>query len=267
MIYKKYERLKERLASYQKMVIAFSGGVDSSFLLKVAHDVLQENAKALFISTPYIAHWEMEDALSIAREIGAPCEVIEKAWLDALRTNPQNRCYVCKHSLFSALLDSASQQGFFIVADGSNVDDLKEYRPGRVALQELHIQSPLVEAELTKSEIRQLSKELGLSTWDKPSYACLLTRFPYEKTISEKALEMVSLAEAYLIDEGYSDMRVRYDNAVARIEMPFTCKTHFIHDVRLDAICAHFKSLGFLHVTLDLEAYRHDSLNESKQKV
>jgi len=267
MIYQKYERLQEILASYQKILIAFSGGVDSSFLLKVAYDVLGANALGITASTPYIAQWEIDDAISIAREIGVSHDVVTLPWIEAIHSNPHNRCYLCKHALFSSFQKSAQEKGFSVIAEGSNVDDTKEYRPGRVALGELGIVTPLLEANLTKDEIRALSKELGLRTWHKPSYACLLTRFPYDRVMSQKELQMVGTAEAYLIEIGYADMRVRYENGIARIEMPFTCKIAMMNDPRLDTICEHLKSLGFLHVTLDLEAYRHDSMRESMQQV
>lgn len=262
-MYKKYERLVEIISSYESLVVAFSGGVDSSFLLKVAHNVLGENAIGITVSTPYIADWEVEDAIGIANEIGVCHEVVVKPWIEAVRKNPKNRCYLCKHALFSSLIKVANQKGFSAVAEGSNVDDTKEYRPGRVALGELGIKTPLLDAGLTKEEIRTLSKDLGLSTWDKPSYACLLTRFPYDKTIDEKALGIVGLAEGYMIEQGYGNIRVRYEEGLARLEMPKSQRLHLLNDERLSKMCAYLKSLGFLHVTLDLEGYRHNSVAES----
>lgn len=262
-MYKKYEHLKEIIASYKSLIVAFSGGVDSTFLLKTAYDVLGDNAIAITASTPYIASWEIDDAICIAREIGAQHEVIQKPWIEAIRQNPKERCYLCKHALFSSLLEVAQHKGFSAVAEGSNVDDTLEFRPGRVALGELGIQTPLLDVGLTKSEIRALSKALGLSTWDKPSYACLLTRFPYDKHIDENALRMVGLAEGYMIEQGYGNIRVRYVDGLARIEMPKEHSTHLLSDKRLPEICAYLKSLGFLYVTLDLEEYRHASVAES----
>ena len=262
-MYKKYERLLEIIGSYESLVVAFSGGVDSSFLLKAAYDVLGEKSIAITASTPYIADWEIKDAICIADEIGVHHEVVVKPWIEAIRENPKNRCYICKHALFSSLLEVAHQRGFSAVAEGSNVDDTKEFRPGRVALGELGIKTPLLDAGLTKEEIRALSKDLGLSTWDKPSYACLLTRFPYGKAIEEKALDMVGIAEGYMIEQGYGNIRVRYEDGLARLEMPQSHGIHLLNDQRLSDICAYFKSLGFLHVTLDLEGYRHNSVAES----
>lgn len=262
-MYKKYEHLKEIIASYKSLIVAFSGGVDSSFLLKVAYDVLGNKALGITVSTPYIASWEINDALRIATEIGVAHEVIQKPWMAALQENTKNRCYVCKYALFSSLLDIAHQKGFCAVAEGSNVDDTKEYRPGRVALGELGIQTSLLEAGLTKNDIRALSENLGLSTWDKPSYACLLTRFPYDKRIEEKALFMVDRAEAYMIKHGYGTVRVRYEEGLARLEMPQSLAIDLLNDQRLGDMCTYLKSLGFLHVTLDLEGYRHNSVAES----
>lgn len=266
-MYKKYEELSKILASYESLVVAFSGGVDSTFLLKVAYDVLGEKAIGMTASTPYIADWEIADAKRMAQEVGVHHEVVLQPWVEAIRSNPNNRCYLCKHALFSSLLDEAHQKGFRFVAEGSNVDDTKEYRPGRVALKELGIKTPLLDAGLTKSEIRALSKDLGLSTWDKPSYACLLTRFPYDKPIDEKALLMVSEAEGYMIAQGYGELRVRYEDGLARIEMPEREMIRLLKDARLKGLREHLKSLGFLHVTLDLEGYRHDSIAESLQRV
>lgn len=266
-MYKKYEHLTQILASYDSLVVAFSGGVDSTFLLKIAYDVLGEKAMGITASTPYIADWEIEDAKRIAQEVGVKHEVVKKPWIEEVKTNPNNRCYICKHALFSSLLDFAQQKGFSAVAEGSNVDDTQEYRPGRVALGELGIKTPLLDAGLTKSEIRALSKDLGLSTWDKPSYACLLTRFPYDKKIDENALNMVGEAEGYMITQGYGQIRVRYEDGLARIEMPESEMIRFMNDARLKGLRDHLKSLGFLHVTLDLEGYRHGSIAESLHVV
>ena len=262
-MYQKYKRLVEIIGSYESLVVAFSGGVDSSFLLKVAYDVLGENAIGITVSTPYIADWEVQDAICIADEIGVRHIAVFKPWIESVRNNPKNRCYLCKQALFSSLREIANQKGFSTVAEGSNLDDTKEYRPGRVALEELDIKTPLLEVGLTKEEIRTLSKEMGLSTWDKPSYACLLTRFSYDKTIDEKALGIVGLAEGYMIEQGYDTIRVRYEEGLARLEMPKSQGIHLLNDERLNQMCTYLKSLGFLHVTLDLEGYRHNSVAES----
>lgn len=258
-MFEKYEKLKAILASYERLVIAFSGGVDSSFLVKVAHDVLGENVLAITVKTPYIANVEVDDAVRVAAEIGAKHIVLEKPWLPSIQTNPENRCYLCKQALFSALQDFARAKGFSSVAEGSNVDDTHEIRPGRQALKELNICTPLLEAGLFKEEIRVLSKDVGLSTWDKPSYACLLTRFSHNVVIQRDALVMVENAERCLIENGYGKMRVRYEHHMARIEMEKEDALRFIEDVHFSRIIARLKSFGFVHVMLDLEGYRYQN--------
>ncbi|AFL68618.1 ATP-dependent sacrificial sulfur transferase LarE [Sulfurospirillum barnesii] len=256
---KKYENLKTILASHKRLVVAFSGGVDSSFLLKVAHDVLGENVLGVSVQTPYIAHGEIDDARRVAAQIGVSHVVHDAPWIESLKHNPENRCYVCKHALFSSLQSLANQKGFFAIAEGSNVDDTHELRPGRQALQELGIVTPLLEAQLHKEEIRALSKHLGLSTWDKPSYACLLTRFSHNVSIETHALAMVENAEAYLIAKGYAKMRVRYEQRMARIEMEKEDALRLMNDAHFSCMIAHLKAFGFLHVMLDLEGYRYES--------
>lgn len=255
-MYTKYELLRENIASLKSVIIAFSGGVDSTFLLKVAHDILGSNAIGMTVSTPYIAAWEIADAQRIAQEIGAKHEIISLPMLESIQDNPLNRCYLCKHALFSHLLALSKQKDIFQIAEGSNVDDTYENRPGRVALKELSIKTPLLDVGLTKFEIRELSKALGLSTWDKPSYACLLTRFPHDKPLSFQAMEKVAMAEAWMIDKGYRCIRVRFDEGLIRLEMPRKDKLRLLQDSEYDAIVAYLKRLGFLHVTLDLEKER-----------
>lgn len=255
-MYTKYEQLKHNIASLKSLVIAFSGGVDSSFLLKVAHDVLGKKAMGMTVATPYIAAWEIEDAQRIAQEIGASHEVMTLPLLESIKTNPLNRCYLCKHALFSHLIAFAHQREIKYIAEGSNVDDTFEDRPGRVALSELSIQTPLLDVGLTKFEIRELSQSLGLSTWDKPSYACLLTRFSHDKPLSFEAMEMVGAAEAWMIEKGYGRIRVRFYEGLARLEMSRADKVRLLQDSEYYTIVAHLKRLGFLHVTLDLEQER-----------
>lgn len=255
-MYAKYEKLKENIASLESLIIAFSGGVDSSFLLKVAHDVLGSKALGVTMSTPYIAAWEIADAQRIAQEIGVKHEIIALPILESIQDNPQNRCYLCKHALFTHFLALAKRKGMCYVAEGSNVDDSLEHRPGRVALQELAIKTPLLEVGLSKVEIRELSKKLSLSTWDKPSYACLLTRFPHDKPLSFDAMEKVAMAEAWMIKNGYGCIRVRFFEGLVRLEMSRKDKLRLLQDSAYDAIVGYLKQLGFLHVTLDLEMER-----------
>lgn len=255
-MYAKYEKLKENITSLESLIIAFSGGVDSTFLLKVAHDVLGRKALGVTMATPYIAAWEIADAQRIAQEIGVKHEIIALPLLESIQDNPQNRCYLCKHALFTHFLALAKRKGMCYVAEGSNVDDTLEHRPGRVALQELTIKTPLLEVGLSKVEIRELSKKLGLSTWDKPSYACLLTRFPHDTPLSFQAMEKVAMAEAWMIQKGYGCIRVRFYEGLVRLEMSRKDKLRLLQDSAYDAIVAYLKQLGFLHVTLDLEMER-----------
>jgi uncharacterized protein len=259
----KYKILKEILSSYESLIVAYSGGVDSTFLLKLAYEVLGSNITAISIATPYIDSSEIEDAKRIAKEIGVKHVVIKKPWLEDIRNNPKNRCYLCKHSILSSIKVYAKEHGISVVAEGSNIDDTKEHRPGRKAVEELEIATPLLDAKLSKKEIRTLSQKLNLSTWDKPSKPCLLTRFSYDTLVEEDTLNMVENAEKYLITMGYKDMRVRYEHKLARIEMPNKIQNNFLNEQSLRTTCRYFKSLGFLHVTLDLESYRHDSIAES----
>ncbi|ACZ12300.1 ATP-dependent sacrificial sulfur transferase LarE [Sulfurospirillum deleyianum] len=257
-MFEKYEKLKRLLSSYERLIVAFSGGVDSSFLLKTAYDVLGENVLAISLQTPYIAESEIEEARRIADEIGARHLVLVKPWMEELRTNPKERCYLCKHALFSSLTTFAQQRDFRVIAEGSNVDDTMEKRPGRVALLELSILTPLLDVGLSKAEIRLLSKAVGLSTWNKPSYACLLTRFSYGVVVEESALKKVHDAEAYLIAQGYPKMRVRYEANIARIEMEKEDALRLMNDGAFSTIIEEVKSYGFLHVTLDLQGYRYE---------
>lgn len=249
----KYEKLKSILASYESLLIGYSGGVDSSFLLKVATDVLGKNALGVTVLTPYIANFELNDAKRVAKEIKAKHIIIKLPWPKNVKSNPENRCYICKQNIFSTLKEFAREKNILMVAEGSNVDDTKEHRPGRAAIMELGIKTPLLEALLTKDDIRKLSLELGISTWNKPSFPCLLTRFPYNFNVTKKALQMVSEAEKLLIMHDYKSIRVRFDNNNARIEMSYDDSKRFLEDLNLDNILSQIKNLDFLHVSLDVE--------------
>lgn len=256
----KYNLLVQNLASYKSMIIAFSGGVDSTLLVKAAYEALGDKALAITFCTPYIQKEEIALAKQTAQSIGIAHLIftIEDDLTQKLQSNPQNRCYICKHHLFEKLKIYAKEKSFLTIAEGSNIDDTKEYRPGRKAIQELGIISPLLDASFSKEEIRSYSLKLGLATWNKPSSPCLLTRFEYDTKVEISNLHLVEEAEKYLFAQGYIDVRVRFDNHHARIEMPFTSKQKLLSDPNLPLICEKFKILGFSQVTLDLQPFRHE---------
>lgn len=259
----KFERLCQKIVSYEKMVVAFSGGVDSTFLIKVATELVGDSAIALTVRSPYIANWEIEEAKDLSKQHGFSHHFIEVGIPDVIANNPTDRCYLCKGKIFSTIKAYAMQQEIDVVADGTNADDTKDYRPGMKALAELEIKSPLMECNITKDEIRAWSKQLGLETWDKPPYACLLTRLPYGTAIDVVDLRMIEASEAYLIKKGIRAVRVRKQGGLARIEIEKS-ELHKIFDVGLmGEIALYLKEIGFEQVTLDLEGYVMGSFNKS----
>lgn len=263
-VLEKYELLKSALLSYGSIVVAFSGGVDSTFLLKVAHDLLGDRAVAVTAAPVFVPRREQNEALSFCseqkiRQIIIPAEQLN---IDSIRHNPPDRCYHCKREIFGKILEVAAQNGISTVAEGSNLDDTGDYRPGMRAVHELGIVSPLLEAGLTKAEIRQLSQELGLPTWNKPSFACLASRFVYGEAITDKRLSMVDQAEQTLLDLGFRQFRVRIHGDLARIEiLPEEFARMMKAEIR-DQITRDLKEYGFSYVTLDLTGYRTGSMNE-----
>ncbi len=261
----KYERLKEYIKSLGSVVIAFSGGVDSTFLLRTAHDVLGDKAMAVTASSCSFPERELNEAREFCRANGIAHEVCksEELDIDGFRQNPPNRCYLCKRELFEKIIDIAAEKGFENVAEGSNMDDMGDYRPGLQAIAELEVKSPLRFAGLYKEEIRQLSRQLGLPTWNKPSFACLASRFVYGETISEEKLGMVERAEQLMIDLGFRQVRVRMHDNIARIEvLPDEIERAVQQEIR-EKINEEFKKYGFSYVTLDLAGYRTGSMNET----
>jgi uncharacterized protein len=259
----KYEKLKEMILRSGKAAIAFSGGVDSTFLLKVCVDLFKDKVLALTANSELIPKREIKEASFLAEQIGVVHIIVD---LEALQTpgfsdNPLDRCFLCKTAIFSQLKSIASTHGFNTMFDGSNADDINDYRPGRAAAKKLGVQSPLEEAKLTKNDIRAFSKLIDLSTWDKPSYACLASRFPYHTRITKADLARVENAETYLLEQGMRVFRVRHHDTVARIELGDK-EMHMIWEPDLkERIICYFKSIGYKHISLDLEGYRSGSMN------
>lgn len=261
----KLEKLKELIRSMKKVAVAFSGGVDSTFLLKVAKDVLGENVIAITLVSPLYPKREIKEAEEIAKSLGVKHVIEEEE--DILRNekfleNPPNRCYLCKKEEFKKILEIAKKYNISYVLDGSNKDDLGDYRPGRKALNELGIRSPLLEIGFTKKEIRELSKEFVLPTYNKPSFACLASRFPYGEKIEIEALKRVDEGEEFLISLGINQVRVRNYNNMARIEVNEEDFKIFLNEDIRKKIVKKFKELGYIYITLDLEGYRTGSMNE-----
>ncbi len=258
----KYDNLKEYLKSLKSVAVAFSGGVDSTFLLKTAHDVLGDNCVAITARSCSFPKRELDEARAFCRKEGIRHIVIdsEELSIEGFSQNPKNRCYLCKTELFTKMRKAADELGISHIAEGSNMDDNGDYRPGLAAVAEQNIKSPLRYAELTKKEIRELSKQLGLPTWNKQSFACLSSRFVYGETITEEKLGMVDKAEQFLLDKGFSQVRVRIHGKMARIEIK---PEEFSKLLAISKeTCDYLKSLGFSYVSLDLEGYRTGSMNE-----
>lgn len=266
LIIEKLEKLKESLKNMQKVAVAFSGGVDSTFLLKTAHDTLGDNALAVTVRSCLVPRRELEEAENFCKVNGISQLFIDAKPLEipGFEKNPEDRCYICKRSIFQQIIELSTQHGIAHVCEGSNADDIKDYRPGMKAVSELGIKSPLREASLTKAEIRELSKMMNLATWNKPSFACLASRFVYGEKIDETSLKMVEAAEQFLLDSGFSQMRVRVHGEMARIEvLPGDFPLMLKNAARINGA---LKELGFSYVTMDLQGYRTGSMNEAFYK-
>lgn len=263
-LYEKYNQLKQMLLQYESAAIAFSSGVDSTFLLKVAYEVLKDKTMAITASSNIFAQREYNEAIAYTKQLGVRHEIlsVDALKVDYFASNPKNRCYYCKKAVFTNILNLAHDYGMKYVLDGANVDDQGDYRPGMQAAHELGIQSPLKECGFTKSDIRLLSKEMGLPTWDKPSYACLASRIPYGTEITEEKLRMVEAAEAYLMELGFAQLRVRHHGKVARIEVLPKERKRFFDEKFMDQVADKMKEIGFAYTALDLSGYRTGSLNE-----
>lgn len=261
----KLDRLKSYLRGLGSLAVGFSGGVDSTFLLFVAHEVLGERAIAVTESDPAVPGREVDEAKAFCESKGIRQIVFTADPLqeEGYRKNSADRCYFCKRLIFSEIRKIAFENGIEYVAEGSNIDDLGDYRPGLRAASELGIVAPLREAGLTKSDIRDLSKEMGLPTWNKPAYACLASRFVYGEEITKEKLLMVEQAEQFLIGLGFVEERVRMHGSLARIEVPAKDIARLASDEIRGKIYGRFKEIGFTYVSLDLNGYRTGSMNET----
>ena len=259
----KLQHLKEYLASLGSVAIAFSSGVDSTFLLKVAHDVLGDKAIAITATSCFYPKRESNEAAAFCQANGIKQITIasDELAIPQIRQNPTNRCYLCKKDLFSKLITLAKENGAAYVCEGSNMDDLGDYRPGLKAIEELGIKSPLRECQLYKQEIRTLSKQLNLPTWDKPNFACLASRFVYGEELTLKKLEMVERAEQSLMELGFKQLRVRiHGENLARIEVNQS-ELEKLFALR-QTVSQKIKEAGFAYITMDLQGYRTGAMNE-----
>ncbi|HXW82996.1 MAG TPA: ATP-dependent sacrificial sulfur transferase LarE [Candidatus Binataceae bacterium] len=260
----KLERLRAMFAPMRSVIVAFSGGVDSSFVLKVAHDAIGERVLALTTTSPTMPEEDRESALSIARLIGARHLVVHSNELEipGYAANPINRCYLCKSNLFTVCEAKAGELGIDQIVDGLNLDDLHDYRPGMKAASEKRVRHPLVEAELGKAEIRELSRALDLPTWDRPASPCLSSRFPYGTQITPEGLAKVAAGEKLLRELGFRVLRVRYHGEVARLELERSELPRIFEPALRDTVEREFRKIGFRFVAVDLRGFRSGSLNE-----
>ncbi len=260
----KLKSLQKILKNMGSALIAFSGGVDSTFLLHVARDVLGDQVTALTALSPTYPEHELKEAKEIAEKLGVRHLLVDSNELEIknFAQNDPMRCYYCKSELFGILQDYAASLKIAYICDGSNLDDTGDFRPGLKAAEEKNVRHPLIEAELTKKEIRELSRNLGLSTHQKASMACLSSRFPYGTEITEERLKQVGVCEEMLRSMGFDSFRVRFHGETARIEIEKTDFPYLMQEDRLERIIKKFKTAGFVYVTLDLEGFRSGSMNE-----
>ena len=267
-INEKFEKLKNYLSSLESVVVAFSSGVDSTFPLKTAHDVLGDKVIAVTAESCSFPKRELNEAKLFCQKEGIKHIVVESEELeiDGFCKNPVNRCYLCKKELFEKITEIAKENNIKNIVEGSNIDDNGDYRPGLQAVSELNIKSPLRYAELNKNEIRELSKKLELNTWDKQSFACLSSRFVYGEEITKEKLSMVDKAEQLLLDLGFHQLRVRIHGTIARIEVLPDEFPKLIEEKNRLKIVTEFEKYGFTYISMDLKGYRTGSMNETLKK-
>jgi uncharacterized protein len=266
---RKLERLRGIIARCERVLVAYSGGVDSTFLLAVAREVLEDRVLAATVSFPVVPAAEVKAAKAMARKLGARHVVVpagEIMRLEAFRTNPPDRCYHCKMKVLGKLVRVARARGIRCVLEASNVDDTKDYRPGHRAVKELRVRSPLIEAGLTKAEIRKLSRDTDLPTWNKPAFACLATRIQHGEPITRGKLERVRSGEEFILSLGFTSCRVRLHGNLARIEVPKGEVGRLLDEKLRRRIVRKMRALGFRYVTIDLEGYRSGSMNAAPRR-
>jgi pyridinium-3,5-biscarboxylic acid mononucleotide sulfurtransferase len=259
-----YENLCMTIRGMRKVAVAYSGGMDSSFLCRVSHDVLGDNAIAITVVSPMLPMSELQEAKRLTAAIGIRHALLRQETIDpSVAENPAHRCYLCKKIVFSVIMNAAAETGITHVLDGSNLDDLSDYRPGLKALAELGIHSPLRDAGLCKADIRALSRRLGMTTWDKPASACLASRVPYGEKITSEKLGRIDEAESYLRGMGLRQVRVRSHQELARIEAAPDERVKLCNPLVMDDVSTRLRSLGFLYVCLELQGYEAGSMNRT----
>ncbi len=257
-----YMQLLQELRKKERVIVAFSGGLDSTFLLHAAKESLHDDVVAVTLVAPYMSPTEIEEAKAAAQAMGVDHRVIEVPFPEAIRTNPKDRCYTCKKGLFSIIKEIAASEQIEHVLDGTNLDDLDDYRPGMRALKELEIESPMLQVGLTKQTIRDLAHQFNLSIWDKPAAACLLSRIPHDTVITKEELQRIDQAEQTLKHLGFSAVRLRNHGVLARIEVPAEQILDVAEPTMRATIDTQLKEYGYHYVTVDLAGYQKGSLNE-----